>query len=100
MMRLTINSDRILPKLLIAMLQIESARQRLRLNAKDAINQSSINQSDVRELPVIVPPLALQNQFAAVTATAQNMVANIEAASNTSSALKASLVSRLLDDLT
>ena len=97
MMRLTANSDRILPKLLIAMLQIESIRQRLRLNAKDAINQSSINQSDVRELPVIVPPLALQTQFAAVTAAARNIAA-AETASNTSSTLKASLVSRLLDD--
>ena len=100
MMRLTVNSDRILPKLLIAMLQIESARQRLPLNAKDAINQSSINESDVRELPVIVPPpLALQSQFAAATATARNMVAAAETASNTSSTLKASLVSRLLYDL-
>ena len=98
MMRLTVNSGRILPKMLIAMLQLESTRQRLRLNAKDAINQSSINQSDVRGLPVIVPPLALQNRFTAITTAAQGMVATAGSASNSASALIASLTTLLLDD--
>ena len=98
MMRLTVNSGRILPKMLIAMLQLESTRQSLRLNAKDAINQSSINQSDVRGLPVIVPPLALQNRFTAITTAAQGMVATAGSASNSASALSASLTSLLLDD--
>ena len=40
------------------MLQLESVRNRLCLSAKDAINQSSINQTDVRELLVMVPSLA------------------------------------------
>ena len=98
MMRLTVDSDRILPKLLIAMLQFKSTRQRLLMNAKDAINQSSINQADVRELPVIVPPLALQRRFAELSVAAQHVVAIAGVCSNKSSALNSSLMSRLLGE--
>ena len=97
MMRLTANYERIHPQVLISMLQIDSTQQRLRQNAKDAINQASINQSDVRALPVIVPPLALQNRFVAITAAAQDIVPTVEAATKTASALSTSLVSRLLN---
>ena len=38
-----VDSNGILPQFLISMLQIESIRQRLCANAKDAINQSIIN---------------------------------------------------------
>lgn len=96
MMRLTVDSNRILPKLLIILLQIESARQRLRVNAKDAINQSSINQSDVCRVPIIVPPLTLQHRFTKITTAVQDVVPALEAASRTASALNTSLTSRLL----
>ena len=42
-MRMKVDSNGILPQFLISMLQIESIRQRLCANAKDAINQSIIN---------------------------------------------------------
>ena len=74
MMRFTVNPERILPKMLIAMLQLRSIRKRLLVNAKDAINQSSINQSDVRGLPIIVPPLALQSRFTELRSKAERMV--------------------------
>ena len=96
MMRLTVNSDLILPKLLNSLLQIESVRQRLHMNAKDAINQSSINQSDVCGIPIIVPPIALQNQFVAIITAVQRATPVTETASNTASALSASLISNML----
>lgn len=96
MMRLTVNNERVQPKMLISMLQIDSTQQRLRLNAKDAINQASINQSDLRALPVIVPPLTLQNRFVAIVTAAQDIVPTAEAAAKTASALSRSLISSLL----
>ena len=63
MMRMRLDSNRILPRFLISMLQLEPIRSRLCLNAKDAINQSSINQTDVRELLVIVPPLDVVRRY-------------------------------------
>ena len=33
---------------------------------KDAVNQSSINQKDVKNLVIPVPPIALQNEFAKI----------------------------------
>lgn len=98
MMRFTVNPERILPKMLIAMLQLRSIRKRLLVNAKDAINQSSINQSDVRGLPIIVPPLALQSRFTELRSKAERMVVIARAASNKSLVLTPSLMSRLLGE--
>ena len=98
MMRFTVNPERILPKMLIAMLQLRSIRKRLLVNAKDAINQSSINQSDVRGLPIIVPPLALQSRFTELRSKAERMVVIAGAASNKSLVLTPSLMSRLLGE--
>lgn len=64
MMRFTINAGRALPEFVIALLQHPFSRQHFLANAKHAINQSSINQQDVKSLPVFVPPLNLQRQFA------------------------------------
>ncbi|MYF51335.1 MAG: hypothetical protein F4220_14465 [Gammaproteobacteria bacterium] len=97
MMRLRVDAGRIRPDFLISMLQIDSVRGKLRVNAKDAINQSSINQADVRQLPVIVPPLQLQRRFA-------DTVRSIQAqdgprrAGGLSSLLTESLAHRFLGD--
>lgn len=60
MMRLAVDESRILPQVLIAMLQLQSVRQMLRARAKEAINQASINQTDVSELQIILPPQGRQ----------------------------------------
>jgi len=64
MMRLSLKSDRIDPRYLIAYLQTAYIRDQVQVRAKDAINQSSINQTDVRSLLVMVPPLPIQRKFA------------------------------------
>lgn len=63
MMRFSIDADLALPEYVIALLQHPSSRQHFLGHAKHAINQSSINQQDVKALPVIVPPLRLQRRF-------------------------------------
>ena len=96
MMRMRLDANRIIPRFLISMLQFESIRDRLCSNAKDAINQSSINQTDVRELLVVVPPLDLQRLYTNLVETARSAVTVAESGSNAASELRASLISRLL----
>jgi type I restriction enzyme, S subunit len=65
MMRLRLNTEMVLPEYMIQLLQLSSMRRALVVNAKHAINQSSINQTDVKGLQPVVPPVALQETFVA-----------------------------------
>lgn len=65
MMRLDPKLDEVLPDYLIACLQHGSILSKLRAKAKKAINQASINQTDVVTLEIPVPPLEAQQKFAA-----------------------------------
>ena len=96
MMRIRLDSNRILPRFLIYMLQLESVRIGLCSNAKDAINQSSINQTDVCELLLITPPLDLQHRYTQILETSDFTVSIAEAGSRTAFKLSASLMSRVL----
>ncbi|MGH7864894.1 MAG: restriction endonuclease subunit S [Candidatus Binataceae bacterium] len=64
MMQFSVNQESIDPRFLIQLLQTPYIRQVTLSRAKHAINQSSINQTDVKSLPVILPPLHLQQAFA------------------------------------
>lgn len=63
MMRFSVDESRVLRGFVIALLQQPVSRRHLLANAKHAINQSSINQQDVKSLPVPLPPIALQQAF-------------------------------------
>jgi type I restriction enzyme S subunit len=63
MMRLRIDTARIAPGYVIALLQTEAIRSQILARAKHAINQSSINQQDVKVLRVPLPSLELQRRF-------------------------------------
>jgi len=64
MMRFTVAADVIEPGYLIRFLQTKEAKRHILGRAKHSINQSSINQEDVKCMPIIVPPLPLQQEFA------------------------------------
>jgi len=64
MMRLGVDSCRIDSTYLIHLLQTPHIRAHILQCAKDAVNQSSINQRDVRSIPVMLPPLPPQSKFA------------------------------------
>ena len=89
MMRMQIDADRLLPQFLISMLQLETIRSSLCSNAKDAINQSSINQTDVRGLLVIVPPLHLQHRYAQTRDAARAILSVAKFGSRTTQKLSA-----------
>ncbi|MBU3694072.1 MAG: hypothetical protein FGM40_04500 [Rhodocyclaceae bacterium] len=63
MMRFAVDTRKLLPEFAIALLQQPSSRRHFLARAKHAINQSSINQQDVKSLPVILPPLVMQSRF-------------------------------------
>lgn len=64
MMRLVPNPERALPQYLIAALQTRRTSRHFQTRAKRAINQASLNQQDLKSLPVMLPPLDKQLAFA------------------------------------
>lgn len=64
MMRFTVDTAVLLPEYLIGLLQTAHAKAHFLANAKHAINQSSINQQDVKSLMVPLPLLMHQAAFA------------------------------------
>ena len=64
MMRFSVSDKEILPEYLIKLLQTAYAKAHVLSKAKHAINQSSINQQDVKSLLVPVPPIKHQTEFA------------------------------------
>jgi type I restriction enzyme S subunit len=65
MMRFATDEARAIPEYVIDVLQTAHAKSHFFSNAKHAINQSSINQQDVKSLCVPLPPVDLQWAFAA-----------------------------------
>lgn len=64
MMRLKLDTSKVVPLFLTRVLQTKSVKQQILRSAKQAVNQASINQQDVLGFQVPVPPLPLQQEFA------------------------------------
>lgn len=69
MMRLSLHDSAINQKYCIDFLQSSSIKQQISKKAKDAVNQSSINQSDVKSFRIMLPPIAKQREYAKVALT-------------------------------
>lgn len=95
MMRLHTDPARMAPKYMIALLQTEAIRSQILARAKHAINQSSINQQDVRAFRVPLPPLDLQRQFAAKGEAVRSIIARQTAALATAQATFDALLHRV-----
>ena len=64
MMRVTADKAQVLPEFLIAFLRSADARRQLAPKIKRAVNQASINQTDLRSLKVPLPAMVHQREFA------------------------------------
>lgn len=64
MMRIAMDERQALPEFVIEFLQTARAKAHFLAKAKHAINQSSINQQDVKSLPIMIPDLGRQRVFA------------------------------------
>lgn len=80
MMRFSVDDAYALPEFVIALLQEPTSRRHFLANAKHAINQSSINQQDVKSLPAIAPPLHLQRLFVKLASAMQSIELQQQAA--------------------
>jgi len=64
MMRFRLKQKNACPRFIVEFLQTPFIKVQIRTGTKDAVNQSSINQQDVRGFQIRVPPLSLQQEFA------------------------------------
>ncbi|WP_377642332.1 restriction endonuclease subunit S [Oryzobacter terrae] len=65
MMRIRVDRDLVLPVFVAEFMQTKDVRAQVKPMTKDAVNQSSINQTDVRSIQVPLPSLDVQRVFAA-----------------------------------
>lgn len=94
MMRFRVAAERVLPTYLVAFLQTPFIKEQIRAASKDAVNQSSINQQDVKAFKVGLPPVALQQTFATRIHAIESLKSTHRAALAESDALFASLQHR------
>lgn len=87
MMRMSLAKQSVRPLYLLKYLVQQCVRDQIAKKRKDAINQSSINQGDVRSLKINLPPLALQEKFEKI----HNKIIRLKAEANCNSALLDSL---------
>lgn len=78
MMRFRVNTAELLPEYAFRYLLTENVREWLRGKARRAVAQSSINQGDVKSLPVPVPSLPEQNQMVTVIGACDAGIATLE----------------------
>ncbi|MEN3156671.1 restriction endonuclease subunit S [Priestia aryabhattai] len=64
MMKLRINDELVNPKYLTHVLSSAFIHNQILKKAKHSVNQSSINQTDVKSFEIILPPINLQNEYA------------------------------------
>lgn len=63
MMRFSVDTEVVNPTYLIEFLQTNFVKTKIQQMAKKAINQASINQKDVKSIPIVIPNMQLQLQF-------------------------------------
>lgn len=78
MMRMHLSAG-LVPQWVAFYLRSIDGRKRLTLNAKWAVNQASINQEDVRNTPLPVPPLAEQERIVAEVERRMSVIEQMEA---------------------
>jgi type I restriction enzyme S subunit len=97
MMRFAVWEEIALPQYVVQALQNSNVKQQILSNSKDAINQSSINQKDVRNLRILRPPVAAQEAFVERVADIQTTIDQMDRAAAAAEQLQAALMARLFD---
>lgn len=94
MMRFAVRRDVVEPGYVVHFLQTDFIKNQILSCSKNAVNQSSINQQDVKSFRINVPPLALQQTFATHINEIESLRAAHRASLNELDALFASLQHR------
>lgn len=94
MMRIRVDQGRLRSSFAVEFMQTKDVRAQVSPMTKDAVNQSSINQADVRSLRIPLPPIELQRQFEARVEATNAQRAAVQRALAADDELFASLQSR------
>ena len=63
MMRFTVDESTIIPEYLIECMQLPEFKEQVLKRCKDAVNQSSINQQDVKSFTIPLAPISKQREL-------------------------------------
>ena len=66
MMRVSVNNNIVNPRFIVDQLQMPYVKQQIQTKSRDSVNQSSINQDDVKSIELRVPPNYLQQDYASL----------------------------------
>jgi type I restriction enzyme, S subunit len=94
MMRFSVKTAIMLPDVCIALLQAPETKRQILAKAKNAVNQSSINQRDVRSLHLALPAMETQLRFVAKMQRIAELFANASASALSLNTLFSSLQHR------
>ena len=94
MMRFTVQRDQVMPGYVVHFLQTPFIKGQIISGSKNAVNQSSINQQDVKSFQINVPPLPLQQTFATRIEAIEALKASHRSALSALDALFAALQQR------
>ena len=94
--RLQIKETALCPVYVWAFMNSSAMKRQLFRTARGAVGQANINAKELKSLPLPVPPLKRQRQYAEIVETARDITTIAETASKTTSTLTASLMARLL----
>jgi type I restriction enzyme, S subunit len=64
--RIRVDTSKADPEYIVWYLSTPAGREEISKRAKAAVNQSTVNNTDLREFRILLPPLALQQQFAQI----------------------------------
>ena len=79
MMRFEVDGQRVEPRYVVQFLQSAFVKGQILTAAKHAVNQSSINQNDVQNFRINVPPIAVQREFRQRATAVEELMAIHEA---------------------
>ncbi|WP_295445599.1 restriction endonuclease subunit S [uncultured Thiodictyon sp.] len=94
MMRFRVDEKQIDPRYLISFLQTKFLKAQIGRRTKDAVNQSSINQQDVKSFIVRIPPLDLQQRFVELSEASELSARTLRAGFDKAALLFSSLQDR------
>ena len=97
MMRFRVDKEQINPRFFVDQLQTQYINRQILRASKDSVNQSSINQTDVRNFEIRVPPVELQEKYAAIVGKKTKTDRSLNEALSASSNLFRSLSQRVFN---
>lgn len=94
MMRFSAKTDEVDPRFLVDQLQTNFIKRQIMRASKDAVNQSSINQTDVKAFEIRLPPIDRQKRYSELVRSKANAAIQLSCARSEADQLFASLSQR------